>query len=117
LRNTSVITKEKLHNLNTNVIVAIEEIRMEPGNYIHIKIPLEDLENIEYTTMCTLEELEKLQQKDIFLLPQSDQSNHEEHEKKIQLENKEEEIKILKTEVANLTKGMEELKIHDNKRK
>jgi hypothetical protein len=117
LRHTSVITKEKLHNLKTDVTVAIEEIRMEPGNCIHIKVLVEALDNLEYTTMCTLEELEKLQQKYMLLLQQLDQSNHEEHEQKIQLENKEEEIKRLKPEVANLTEEMEELKTHDNKRK
>jgi hypothetical protein len=53
--------------------------------------------------MCTFEELDKLQKKDMFLLQQLDQSNHEEHEQKIHLEDKEEEIKRLKTEVANLT--------------
>jgi hypothetical protein len=53
--------------------------------------------------MCTLEELKKLQQKDMLLLQQLDQSNHEEHEKMIQLQNKEEEIKRLKIEVTNLT--------------
>jgi hypothetical protein len=64
---------------------------------------MEALDNLEYATVCTLEELEKLQQKYMLLLKQLNQSNHEENEKKIQLEKKEEEIKILKTEVANLT--------------
>jgi hypothetical protein len=64
------------------------------------------IENIEYTTMCTLEEFEKIQQKYMLLLQQLDPSNHEDHEQKIQLENKE-EIKILKNEVVNLTKEME----------
>ena len=95
LRHTLVITKDKLHNLKTNVTVAIDEIRMEPINYMHIKFLVNVLDHLEYTTMCTFEELEKIQQ--------IDQSNHEEHEKKIQLENKEEEIKSLKTEVVNLT--------------
>jgi hypothetical protein len=38
LRHTSVITKEKLNNLKTDVTVAIDGIRMEPGNYMHIKV-------------------------------------------------------------------------------
>ena len=53
----------------------------------------------------------------MLLLQQLDKSNHEEHEQNIHLENKEEEIKRLKTEVANPTEEMEELKTHDNKRK
>jgi hypothetical protein len=44
LRNTSVITKEKLHNLKTDVAAAIGEIRLEPGNYMHIKVPMEALD-------------------------------------------------------------------------
>jgi hypothetical protein len=47
---------------------------------MHLKVHVEALDNLEYTTMCTLEDLEKLQQKDMFLLQQLDQSNHEEHE-------------------------------------
>jgi hypothetical protein len=39
----------------------------------------------------------------MMLLQQLDQSKHEEHEQKFQLENKEEEIKSLKTEVINIT--------------
>jgi predicted RNase H-like nuclease (RuvC/YqgF family) len=109
LRHTLVINKEKLHNLKTDVTVAIDDICMEPRNYMHIKVPVSILDHIEYTVMCTFEELEKLQQ--------IDQSNHEEHEQKFQLENKEEEIKRLKTKVINLTEEMEELKTHDNKRK
>jgi hypothetical protein len=80
LRHISVITKEKIHNIKTDVTVAIEEIRMEPGNCMHIKVPVEDLDNIEYKTMCTLEYLNKVQQKNMLLLQQLDQSNHEEHE-------------------------------------
>jgi predicted RNase H-like nuclease (RuvC/YqgF family) len=53
----------------------------------------------------------------MMLLQKLDQSNHEEHEQKFQLENKEEEIKSLKTKVINLTEEMEELKKHDSKRK
>ena len=67
--------------------------------------------------MCTLEELDKIQKKDMFLqqkLYQSDRNNHEEHEQKIQLEDKEGD-KRLKTEVADLTKEMEESNTHDNK--
>jgi hypothetical protein len=96
LRHTSVITKEKLYNLKTDVVVSIGEIHLAPGNYMHIKVPMEAFDNLEYTTMCTREELEKLQQKDMLLLQNLDQSNHEDHEQKIQLENKEEEIKRLK---------------------
>jgi hypothetical protein len=117
LRNTSVFTKEKLHNLKTDVAAAIGEIRLEPGNYMHIKIHVEALDSLEYTTLCTLEELEKLQQKYMMLLQNLDQSNHEEREQKFQLENKEEEIKSLKTKVINITEEMEELKKHDIKRK
>jgi hypothetical protein len=61
--------------------------------------------------------LEKLQKKDTLLLEQLYQSIHEEHENKIQLEDKEDEIKRLKIEVANLTEEMEELNTCDNKRK
>jgi hypothetical protein len=39
----------------------------------------------------------------MLLLQQLDQSNHEEHEQKFHLEKKEEEIKILKNKVNNLT--------------
>jgi predicted nucleic acid-binding Zn-ribbon protein len=53
----------------------------------------------------------------MMLIKKIDQSNHEEHEQKFQLENKEEEIKSLKTKVINLTEEMEELKKHDSKRK
>jgi hypothetical protein len=38
LRNTSVFTKEKLHNLKTDVATAIGVISLEPGNYMHIKV-------------------------------------------------------------------------------
>jgi hypothetical protein len=82
MRHTSIIIKEKLHNLQTNVAAAIGEICLEPGNYMHIKVPLEALDSLEYTTLCTLEELEKLQQKDMMLLQHLDQSNHEDHEHK-----------------------------------
>jgi hypothetical protein len=64
--------------------------------------------------MCTLEELGKLQKKDMLLLQQLDQSNnHEEQEQKIQLEDKEEEINRLKTGVVDLTKEMNELKAYE----
>jgi hypothetical protein len=89
LRHTSVITKEKLHNINTDVTVAIDEIRLEPRNYMHIKVPVHNLDHLEYTVMCTLEELEKIQKKDMFLLQQLDQSkHHEEKEQKTMLEYK-----------------------------
>jgi hypothetical protein len=109
LSHSSAITKEKLHNLKTYATVAIYEIRMEPRNYMHIKVPMNILDHIEYTIMCTFEELEKLKQ--------LDQSNHEENEQKFHLENKEEEIKRLKLEVINITKEMEKLNTHDSKRK
>jgi putative transposon-encoded protein len=105
LMHTFVIIKEKILNLNTNVIVSLEDICMELGNGKYIEVPKEALENIKYTTVCTLEELEKLQNKYMLLLQQLDQSNnHEEQEKNIQLEEKEEEINILKTKVVDLTK-------------
>jgi hypothetical protein len=57
---------------------------------------MEALDNIEYTTMCTLEELEKLQMKDMLLLQQLDKSSkHKEKEQKIHLEYKQEEINRL----------------------
>jgi hypothetical protein len=43
----------------------------------------------------------------MMLLQQLDQSSHEENEQNFQLENKEEEIKILKTELTNLIEEME----------
>jgi hypothetical protein len=85
LRHTSVITKEKLHNIKTDVAIAIEEIHMEPINCMHIKVPVNVLDHLEYTVMCTFEELEKLQQ--------LDQYNHEEFEHIVQLEDKEKDIK------------------------
>jgi hypothetical protein len=112
LMHTLVITEEKIQNLKTDVIAALEEIRMEPGNGIYIEVPVEALVNLEYTTMCTLEELEKLQKKDMLLRQQLDQSdNHEEQEQKIQLEDKEQEINKLKIEVVDLTKEMNELNV------
>jgi hypothetical protein len=54
LRHTSLITKQKLHNLKIDVAVAIGEIHLERGNYMHIKVHVEALDNIEYMTMCTL---------------------------------------------------------------
>jgi hypothetical protein len=45
---------------------------------MQIKVPVEALDSLEYTTLFTLKELEKLQQKDMILLQQLDQSNHEE---------------------------------------
>jgi hypothetical protein len=99
LRHTSIITKEKFHNLKIDVTIAIDEICMQPRNCMHIKVLVDVLDHIEYTIMCTFEDSEKLQQ--------LDQSNHEEFEQRIQLKNKEEEIKILKIEVINLTEEME----------
>jgi predicted RNase H-like nuclease (RuvC/YqgF family) len=120
LMHTSVITEEKLLNLKTDVIAALEEICMEPENSLYIKVPREALDHLEYTVMCTLEELDKLQKKYMLLqqqLDQSDRNNHEEHEQKIQLEDKEEEIKILKTKVVDLTKEVKELKTYDKPNK
>jgi hypothetical protein len=78
---------------------------MEPRNGIYIEVPMEALDNLEYTTMCTLEELDKIQKKYMLLLQQLDQSNnHEEKEQKIHLEDKEEEINRLKTKVVDLKK-------------
>ena len=82
-------------------------IRIEPGNGLYIEVTKDVLDHLEYTIMCTFEELEKLQKKDMLLLQHLNQSNHEEHEQKIQLQDKEEEIKILKTKVANLIEEME----------
>jgi hypothetical protein len=53
LRHNSVITKEKLHNLKTDVTTAIEEIHMEPTNGIHIKVHVEVL-TILSTQLCAL---------------------------------------------------------------
>jgi hypothetical protein len=61
LRHTLVITKEKLHNIKTDVTVAIEDIHMQPRNYMHIKVLVDVLDHLENTVMCTFEELEKLQ--------------------------------------------------------
>jgi hypothetical protein len=47
LRHTSTITKEKLHNLKIDVAVAIGEICLELGNYMHIKVLVEALDNLE----------------------------------------------------------------------
>jgi hypothetical protein len=54
--------------------------------------------------MCTIEKLKKLQQKYMLLLQQLDQSRHEEFEHRVQLEDKEKEIKRLKIEVDHLIK-------------
>jgi chromosome segregation ATPase len=114
LMHTSVINEEKILNLKTDVIYALEDIRMEPGNGIYIEFPVEVVDNLEYTSMCTLDELEKLQNKDMLLLQNLDQSNnHEEQEQKIHLKDKEEEINRLKTKFVDLTKEMNELKAYD----
>ena len=102
LMNTSVFTKEKLLDFKNDVINTFEVISMEPTNGLYIEVTKDVLGQLEYIVMCTFENLEKLQKKDMLLLQQLDQSNHEEHEQNIQLENKEDEIKILKDEVANL---------------
>jgi hypothetical protein len=51
LNNTSVITKERLHNLKTDVATAIGDIWLEPENYMHIKILVEALDSLEFTTL------------------------------------------------------------------
>lgn len=117
LRNTLVFTKEKILDFKTDVITIFEVISMEPGNGLYIEVTKDVLDHLESATMCTLEELEKLQQKDMLLLQQLDQSNHEKFEQRVHLEDKEKEIKRLKTEVTNLTEEMEELKTNDSKRK
>jgi hypothetical protein len=109
LMNTSVFTKEKLLDFKNDVITTFEVISMEPPNSLYIEVTRDVLDQIEYKVMCNFEELEKIQKKYMLILQQLDQSNHEEHEQKFQLENKEEEIKILKTKVFDLTKDMEEL--------
>jgi hypothetical protein len=68
LMHTSTITKEKLQNLKIDITFTIEDIRMEPENGIHFKIPVDTLDNLEYTTIFTLEELKKFQKRDMFLL-------------------------------------------------
>jgi hypothetical protein len=111
---TSVFTKEKLLDFKTGVVATFEVISMEPGKGLYIKFTKNVLDQLEYTFMWTLEELEKLQKKDMLLLQQLDQSNnHEEKEQKTMLEYKEEEIKRLKTGVVNLTKEMNSLKTYD----
>jgi hypothetical protein len=47
LLDTLVITGKKILNLKTDVIVALKDIRMEPGNGIYIEVPMEALDNIE----------------------------------------------------------------------
>jgi hypothetical protein len=114
LMNTSVFTKEKLLDFKTDVVATFEVISMEPRNGLYIEVTKDVLDQLEYIVMCTLEELEKLQKKDMLLLQQLDQSkNHEEKEQKTLLEYKEEEINRLKTEVVDLTKEMNELKAYD----
>jgi hypothetical protein len=54
LNNTLVITKERLHNLKIDVAAAIGEIQLEPCNYMHNKVPVEALDSLEHTTLCTL---------------------------------------------------------------
>jgi len=111
---TSKITEEKILNLKTNVIATLEEIHMELGNGIYIEFHMEALNNLEYTSMFTLEGLEKLQKKDMLLLEQLDQyNNHEEKEQNIHLEDNEEEINRLNIEVVDLKKEMNELKEYD----
>jgi len=56
LRHTSVITKEKVHTIKTDVTVAIDEIHMQPRNYMYIEVPMDVLDHLEYTIMCTFEE-------------------------------------------------------------
>jgi hypothetical protein len=58
--NTSIFTKEKLLYFRTDVITTFEVIGMEPGNGLYIEVTKDVLDHIDYTTTCTLEELEKL---------------------------------------------------------
>jgi hypothetical protein len=117
LRNTLVFTKEKPLYFKTNVITTFEVISMEPRNGLHIEVNKDVLDHIEYRNIFTLEYFEKLQQKDMMLLQQLDKSNHEEHVQRVNLEDKEKEIKRLKTKVTSLIEDMDELKTHDSKRK
>jgi hypothetical protein len=68
LMNTSVFTKEKLLYFKNDVVATFEVISMEPGNGLYIEVTKDVLDHLEYTVMCTLEELEKLQKKDMLLL-------------------------------------------------
>ena len=45
-----------------------EVISMEPRNGLYIEIMKDVLDQLEYTVMCTFEELEKIQKKDMLLL-------------------------------------------------
>ena len=78
LMNTSIFTKEKLLDFKNDVITTFEVISMEPTNGLYIEVIKNVLDQLEYTVMCTFEELEKLQQ--------LDQSNHGEPEHKFRLE-------------------------------
>jgi len=68
LVNTSIFTKEKLLYFKTDVVATLEVISLEPINGLYIEVTREVLDQLEYTIMCTLEELEKLQKKDMLLL-------------------------------------------------
>jgi hypothetical protein len=83
LMNTSIFTKEKLLDFKNDVITTFEVISMELTNGLYIEVTKDVLDQLEYTVICTFEEWDKLQKKDMFLLQQLDQSNHEEHEQKI----------------------------------
>jgi hypothetical protein len=87
--NTLVFTKEKLLDFKNYVITTFEVIIMEPTYGIYIEVTKDVLDHIEYTFMCTFKEFEKLQNKYMLLLQQLNQSNHEDHEQKIHLEDKE----------------------------
>jgi hypothetical protein len=78
LINTTVFTKEKILDFKIDVVATFEVISMEPGNGLYIEITKDVLNHLEYTVMCTFEELEKLQKKYMLLLQQLDQSNLEE---------------------------------------
>jgi hypothetical protein len=71
---TLVITKEKILNLKNDVLTTLEDIHMAPKNSLYIKLPRDVINHLEYTIMCTLEELDKIQKKDMFLHQQLDQS-------------------------------------------
>ena len=78
LMNTSIFTKEKLLDFKIGFVATFEVISLEPRNGLYIEVTREVLNQLEYTVMCTLEELEKLQKNDMVLLQQLDQSNNHE---------------------------------------
>jgi hypothetical protein len=84
LMNTSIFTKEKLLDFKNDFITTFDLISMEPTNSLYIEVNRDVLDQLEYTIMCNFEELEKIQKKNMLLLQQLDQSNHEENEQNFQ---------------------------------